>query len=73
MPKKRLDRQNMKRSRADLLREKEESYEDFFGKNQLDKMAELEEQLVIQLRVLVEENSELEKETSALEPSASHT
>ena len=56
-----------------MLREKEESYEDFFGKNQLDKMAELEEQLVIQLRVLVEENSELEKETSALEPSASHT
>ena len=70
-----LEKENVNmKSRADLLREKEESYnEDLaFCKNQEDDMVEKEEQLVIQLKDLEEENTELEKEMAALESVATH-
>ena len=70
-----LEKENLNmKSRADLLREKEESYnEDLaFCKNQEDDMVEKEEQLVIQLKDLEEENTELEKEMAALESVATH-
>jgi chromosome segregation ATPase len=68
-----LEKENMNmKSRADLLREKEGSYnEDLaFCKNQMDEMVEKEKLLMIQLKGLEEEDSELEKKMAALEDTA---
>ena len=70
-----LEKENMNmKSRADLLGEKKESYnvDLAFCKSQMDEMVEKEEQLVIQLKGLDEEDSELENEMAALDLAATH-